>query len=116
MLAYHGAQLVSHAVATRSWVRPAGQPPLKTAHVDAVFTLPAYEGLGYATVVCAAWPATSTPTSPAGAWRPTAAATSAGSIGGCGGVRWRGASDGTAVEALAQGVERAVVLQEVELD
>jgi aminoglycoside 2'-N-acetyltransferase I len=50
-LGYHGSEFVSHAVATTRWLQPAGRPPLKTAFVDAVATLPSYEGLGYASAV-----------------------------------------------------------------
>jgi aminoglycoside 2'-N-acetyltransferase I len=46
-LAYRGAELVSHAVVTTRWLQPEGQPVLKTAYVDAVATLPAYQGQGY---------------------------------------------------------------------
>ncbi|MGZ4734935.1 MAG: GNAT family N-acetyltransferase [Acidimicrobiia bacterium] len=38
---------MSHAVVTTRWVQPEGQPVLKTAFVDAVSTLPMYQGLGY---------------------------------------------------------------------
>jgi len=46
-LAYCGDELVSHAVATTRWAQPAGLPILPTAFVDAVSTLPVYEGRGY---------------------------------------------------------------------
>src|SRR6185437_10325701 len=46
-LAYCGDELVSHAVATTRWAQPGGHPILQTAFVDAVSTLPAYEGRGY---------------------------------------------------------------------
>src|SRR4030095_10283930 len=46
-LAYHDDDLVSHAVVTTRWLQPEGQPLLKTAYVDAVATLPAYQGSGY---------------------------------------------------------------------
>ena len=46
-----GSLTVSHAVATTRWVQPSGRPPLKTAYVDAVSTLPSYEGRGYGTAV-----------------------------------------------------------------
>ena len=46
-LAYRGAELVSHALVTTRWLQPEGQPVLKTAYVDAVATLPAYQGQGY---------------------------------------------------------------------
>ena len=47
-LANRGPELVSHAVVTTRWVQPDGQPVLKTAYVDAVSTLPAYQRRGYA--------------------------------------------------------------------
>lgn len=50
-LAYHETQLVSHAVITTRWLQSAGQPLLKTAYVDAVSTLPAYQGQGYGSAV-----------------------------------------------------------------
>jgi aminoglycoside 2'-N-acetyltransferase I len=50
-LAYCGEELVSHAVVTTRWLQPEGQPLLKTAYVDAVATLPAYQGHGYGTLV-----------------------------------------------------------------
>ena len=46
-LAYRGAELVSHAVVTTRGAQPEGQPVLRTAFVDAVGTLPAYQGRGY---------------------------------------------------------------------
>jgi aminoglycoside 2'-N-acetyltransferase I len=46
-LAYRGDELVSHAVATTRWLQPDRLPILQTAFVDAVSTLPAYEGRGY---------------------------------------------------------------------
>jgi aminoglycoside 2'-N-acetyltransferase I len=46
-LAYRGAELVSHAVVTTRWVQPEGERILQTAFVDAVSTLPQYEGRGY---------------------------------------------------------------------
>jgi aminoglycoside 2'-N-acetyltransferase I len=46
-LAYRAEQLVSHALVTTRWLQPEGQPVLKTAYVDAVATLPAYQGRGY---------------------------------------------------------------------
>ena len=39
-------ELVSHAVVTTRWLQPEGQPKLRTAYVDAVATLPAYQGHG----------------------------------------------------------------------
>ena len=50
-LAYCEAELVSHAVVTTRWLQPEGQPLLRTAYVDAVATLPAYQGQGYASAV-----------------------------------------------------------------
>ena len=47
-LAYRGDELVSHAVVTTRWAQPESMPPLKTAYVDAVATLPQQQGLGYA--------------------------------------------------------------------
>ncbi len=46
-LAYLGAELVSHAVVTTRWAQPQGHPVLRTAFVDAVSTVPAYQGRGY---------------------------------------------------------------------
>jgi len=46
VLAYAEQQLVSHAVATTRWLQPAGLPLLRTAYIDAVATLPAYQGQG----------------------------------------------------------------------
>jgi aminoglycoside 2'-N-acetyltransferase I len=46
-LAYREDELVSHAVVTTRWLQPEGQPLLKTAYVDAVATLPTYQGFGY---------------------------------------------------------------------
>lgn len=46
-LAYREAELVSHAAVTTRWLQPEGQPVLKTAYIDAVATLPAYQGQGY---------------------------------------------------------------------
>lgn len=45
-LAYRAQELVSHAVVTTRWLQPAGLPRLKTAYVDAVATLPAYQRQG----------------------------------------------------------------------
>jgi aminoglycoside 2'-N-acetyltransferase I len=50
-LAYRGNELVSHGVVTTRWLQPEGQPILKTAYVDAVATLPAYQGQGYGSAV-----------------------------------------------------------------
>lgn len=46
VLAYRAQALVSHAVVTTRWLQSAGQPRLKTAYVDAVATLPAYQRQG----------------------------------------------------------------------
>src|SRR5215216_5788929 len=45
-LAYRADQLVSHAVVTPRRLQPEGLPLLRTAYVDAVATLPAYQGQG----------------------------------------------------------------------
>ena len=50
-LAYREGELVSHAVVTTRWLQPENQPILKTAYVDAVATLPAYQGQGYGSAV-----------------------------------------------------------------
>ena len=50
-LAYRGEQLVSHALVTTRWLQPEGQPELKTAYIDAVATLPAVQGQGYASAL-----------------------------------------------------------------
>jgi aminoglycoside 2'-N-acetyltransferase I len=50
-LAYRDDQIVSHAVVTTRWLQPAGSPLLHTAYVDAVATLPAYQGRGYGSAV-----------------------------------------------------------------
>src|SRR5512145_671384 len=45
-LAYREQELASHAVVTTRWLQPEGLPVLRTAYVDAVATLPAYQGQG----------------------------------------------------------------------
>lgn len=50
-LAYHETQLVSHAVVTTRWLQTEGQQLLKTAYVDAVSTLPVYQGQGYGNAI-----------------------------------------------------------------
>lgn len=50
-LAYLDNQLVSHALVTTRWLQPEGQPELKTAYIDAVATLPAVQGQGYASAL-----------------------------------------------------------------
>jgi len=51
LLAYDKDQLVSHAMVTTRWVQPEEYSSLKTAYVDAVSTLPTYQGQGYGTAV-----------------------------------------------------------------
>jgi aminoglycoside 2'-N-acetyltransferase I len=46
-LAFHDKLLVSHAMVTTRWLQTEDQPLLKTAYIDAVATLPAYQGQGY---------------------------------------------------------------------
>lgn len=46
VLAYREHELVGHAVATTRWLQPEGFPLLRTAYIDAVATLPAYQGQG----------------------------------------------------------------------
>jgi len=50
-LAYHGDELISHAMVTTRWLQPEGHPLLKTAYIDAVSTMPAHQGLGYGSAV-----------------------------------------------------------------
>ena len=50
-LAFRGLELVSHAVVTTRWAQPSGQRVLRTAYVDAVATLPEYQGLGHGSAV-----------------------------------------------------------------
>jgi len=51
VFAYRAHELVSHAVVTTRWLQPEGLPLLRTAYVDAVATLPAYQGQGIASMV-----------------------------------------------------------------
>ena len=51
VLAYYEQELVGHAVATTRWLLPHGLPLLRTAYVDAVATLPAYQGRGIGIMV-----------------------------------------------------------------
>lgn len=51
VLAYREHELVSHAVATTRWLQPEGLPLLRTAYIDAVATLPAYQGQGIASTL-----------------------------------------------------------------
>ena len=46
-LVYLDAELVSHGVVTTRWLQPADGRVLRTAFVDAVSTLPQYQGRGY---------------------------------------------------------------------
>jgi hypothetical protein len=46
VLVYLEQELVCHAVATTRWLQPEGLPVLGTDNVDAVDTLPAYQGQG----------------------------------------------------------------------
>jgi len=46
VLAYREHEVVSHAVATTRWLQPEGLPLLRTAYIDAVATLPAYQNQG----------------------------------------------------------------------
>jgi aminoglycoside 2'-N-acetyltransferase I len=50
-LGYRDEELVSHAVVTTRWLQPDGRPPLRTAFVDAVSTLPRYQGDGHGSAV-----------------------------------------------------------------
>jgi aminoglycoside 2'-N-acetyltransferase I len=50
-LAYYDGLLASHALVTTRGLQPEGQPILKTAYVDAVATLPAYQGRGLGSAV-----------------------------------------------------------------
>lgn len=50
-MAYCDDQLVSHAMVTTRWLQPEGLPELKTAYIDAVATLPAFQRQGYASVL-----------------------------------------------------------------
>ena len=51
VLAYRGAELMGHAVRTTRWAQPPGQPPLKTAYIDAVTTAEAAQGQGVGSAV-----------------------------------------------------------------
>ena len=46
-LGYRLEELVAHAMVTTRWLQPNGLPLLKTAYIDAVSTLPKYQGYGY---------------------------------------------------------------------
>lgn len=43
--------LIGHATWMPRWLQPGQQPPLRTAYVDAVATLPAYQGRGIGSAV-----------------------------------------------------------------
>ena len=51
VLAYQDHTLVNHAVATTRWLQPEGLPWLRTAYIDAVATLPLYQGRGIGSTV-----------------------------------------------------------------
>jgi aminoglycoside 2'-N-acetyltransferase I len=51
VLAYREQELAGHAVVTTRWLQPEGLPVLRTAYVDAVATLPAYQGQGIGSAV-----------------------------------------------------------------
>jgi aminoglycoside 2'-N-acetyltransferase I len=50
-IAYSDEQIVSHAVVTTRWLQPERRPVLRTAYVDTVATLPAYQGRGHGRAV-----------------------------------------------------------------
>jgi aminoglycoside 2'-N-acetyltransferase I len=50
-IAYMDEQVVSHAAVTTRWVQPERRPILRTAYVDTVATLPAYQRRGYGSAV-----------------------------------------------------------------
>jgi aminoglycoside 2'-N-acetyltransferase I len=50
-LGYRGPKLVSHAVVTTRWLEVDGPPPLRTAFVDAVSTVPELQGQGCGTTL-----------------------------------------------------------------
>jgi GNAT superfamily N-acetyltransferase len=47
VLGFAGEQLVSHALVTTRWLQPEGHPELRTAYIDAVATLPSFQGQGH---------------------------------------------------------------------
>jgi GNAT superfamily N-acetyltransferase len=51
VLGMQGNKVVSHAVRTTRWAQPEGQPPLKTAYIDAVSTCAALQGKGIGSAV-----------------------------------------------------------------
>jgi aminoglycoside 2'-N-acetyltransferase I len=50
-LARHDDEVISHAAVTTRWLQPEGHRLMKTAYVDAVATLPAWQGQGYGSAV-----------------------------------------------------------------
>ncbi len=50
-IAYLDEQIVSHAAVTTRWLQPERRPTLRTAYVDTVATLPAYQRRGYGSIV-----------------------------------------------------------------
>lgn len=55
-LAYDGGTLASHAVVTTRFAQPDDLPLLRVAYVDAVATLPAYQGRGYSSALLRRFP------------------------------------------------------------
>ncbi len=51
VIAYQKQEVVGHAVATTRWLQPEGLALLRTAYIDAVATLPAYQGQGIGSTV-----------------------------------------------------------------
>ena len=51
LLGFDAGRLVSHAVVTTRWLQPTGLPLLRTAYVDAVATLPGYQGRGFGSAI-----------------------------------------------------------------
>jgi aminoglycoside 2'-N-acetyltransferase I len=51
VIGYRNQDLVAHAVRTTRWAQPEGQPPLKTAYIDAVSIDPAVQGKGIGSAV-----------------------------------------------------------------
>ena len=85
-LAYAGEALVSHAVVTTRWLWIAGNRRLMTAYVDAVATLPAFQGQGYGTAVMGLL-ATGIDDFTSAASKPIARRSTNGWDGSCGEVR-----------------------------
>jgi aminoglycoside 2'-N-acetyltransferase I len=50
-IAYLDEHIVSHAVVTTRWLQPERRPILRTAYVDTVATMPAYQRRGYGRAV-----------------------------------------------------------------